>query len=314
MTASETNSVPGPFAHLALPYRGDAEYLAGAVPFIVKGLASDEPVLVAVPTWRLPLLRAELGRSADDVTLLDMTEVGANPGRIIAGVLLAFVDAHRDRQVRILSEPIWARRRADEYLACVCHEALVNAALSGRYATVLCPLDVLHLPARASSDAARTHPTTVYLTGNRPSTMFAPEAVLAETNVPLPPLDDARSYLVDKPDMIELRTAVAAYARAAGLSADRTQDLVLALTELASNSIEHAHSDATVCYGRAGTRVVCQVRDAGHIADPLAGRRPAAPTQPRGRGLLLVNELADLVRVHSTRAGTTVEIQFEVSA
>lgn len=312
MTASTTNSVPGPFAHLALPYRGDTEYLAGAVPFIMKGLASDEPVLVAVPTRRLALLRAELGPTADDVTLVDMTDVGRNPGRIIPGVLLPFADTHPQRQVRIVAESIWPDRRPDEYVECVRHEALLNRALTGRCTTVLCPVDVLGLPTRAHIDSARTHPMTVYRNGTRPSVRYAPDEAIEAADVELAPPPDACRYVVDTPDMIELRSVVATYAQDNGLGGRRVQDLVLALTELASNSIEHAHSAATVLFGRIGDRLVCQVRDSGHIGDPMAGRRPVPPSQLRGRGLLLVNELADLARVHTTQAGTTVEMQFEV--
>jgi anti-sigma regulatory factor (Ser/Thr protein kinase) len=93
---------------------------------------------------------------------------------------------------------------------------------------------------------------------------------------------------------------------------DRAHDVVLVVTELASNSVEHASSDATVLLGQVGGQLVCQVRDRGHIADPLAGRRPEVPGQVRGRGLLLVNHLVDLVRVHPTPSGTTVEARFDL--
>jgi anti-sigma regulatory factor (Ser/Thr protein kinase) len=125
-------------------------------------------------------------------------------------------------------------------------------------------------------------------------------------------LPDAHRCVVDTADMTDLRRTAASYAAANGLTVERTQDLVLALTELASNSLEHAHSSATVLFGTGGTRVICQVRDTGHITDPLAGRRPAPPDQIRGRGLLLVNQLSDLVRIHTSQDGTTVEIQFTV--
>ncbi|MCZ9342699.1 ATP-binding protein, partial [Streptomyces sp. TRM76130] len=57
---------------------------------------------------------------------------------------------------------------------------------------------------------------------------------------------------------------------------------------------------------------VCEVRDAGRLADPLAGRRPAARDQRGGRGLLLVNLVSDLVRVHTGPDGTTVRCWFAV--
>lgn len=312
MTASATNGSLRPFTHVALPYRRDAEYLSGAVPFIMKGLADDEPVLAAVSGDQLELLRGELGRGYDDVTTLDMTKVGRNPGRIIPTVLLAFADAHRDRRVRILAEPMCQRPRPDEYPEYVRHEALINRAFADRCAIIMCPYDVAHLPRDARLEAARTHPVLVEHNDRVPSSDYAPEAVLAATNVPLPPVRGARGYLAQTADMTELRRLTTGFAQSVGLGRERIQDLVLALTELASNSIEHAYSSATVLLGIRDGRLVGQVRDRGHIADPLAGRHPAPPSQSRGRGLLLVNQLADLVRMHSTPGGTTVEIQFDL--
>lgn len=309
---STRNSVPERFAHPALFYRGDAEYLAGVLPFILDGLAAGDPVTVAVPTERLALLRTGLGEHADDVLLLDMTEVGRNPGRIIPGVLLPAADAHPDRAVRIVGEPTWPARSAIEYPACVVHEALINHAFTGRAVTVLCPYDAAGLPARALSDAELTHPQLIDGAVTRRSDRYAPDAAIAAYNVPLPPPDNADSYIVDTPNMAGLRNFAAKYAGQHDMDDDRAAELVLALTELASNSIEHAHDSATVLLGITGNRMVCQVRDSGHITDPLAGRRPVPPDHLRGRGLLLVNEVADLVRIHSVPGSTTVEIHFEI--
>jgi anti-sigma regulatory factor (Ser/Thr protein kinase) len=52
--------------------------------------------------------------------------------------------------------------------------------------------------------------------------------------------------------------------------------------------------------------VVCEVHDAGRLTDPLAGRRPVPRDQRGGRGLLLVNLVSDLVRVHTGEDGTTI--------
>jgi anti-sigma regulatory factor (Ser/Thr protein kinase) len=162
----------------------------------------------------------------------------------------------------------------------------------------------------AVADAALTHPTLIDGGGRRHSDRYAPDSAISAANAPLVVPPNATTCVVDTPDMADLRRLAGAYAAGHGLSEERTQDLVLALTELAGNSIEHANSDATVLLGNTGRRLVCQVRDTGHITDPLVGRRPAAPDGLRGRGLLLVNQLSDLVRVHTSPEGTTVEIQF----
>jgi anti-sigma regulatory factor (Ser/Thr protein kinase) len=302
--------ITDPFAHPAFFYRGHAEYLSGIVPFIIDGLAAGEPVAVIVPSAQLAVLRSALGPAVRDVLLLDMTVVGRNPGRIIPGVLRAFADEHPDDHVRMIGEPVWPERSAAEYPACAQHEALINDAFSGRRVTILCPYDAARLDEQVLADAARTHPVLVDDNGIRHSRCFAPAEVVTDYNTPLPPPSHALTVAVTITGLADLRRTVTALGRRRGLTADRTQDMVLAVTELATNSIEHALSTATVLLGGTADDVVCQVRDTGHIADPLAGRRPAASDQHRGRGLLMVNHLADLVRVHTTAAGTTVEVHF----
>ena len=51
-----------------------------------------------------------------------------------------------------------------------------------------------------------------------------------------------------------------------------------------------------------------EVRDAGHIREPLVGRRRPTPEQQSGRGLWLVNRLCDLVQIRSSHEGTVVRV------
>ncbi|WP_134661610.1 MULTISPECIES: sensor histidine kinase [unclassified Amycolatopsis] len=299
------------FLHPALFYRSAEEFTAGVVAFVREGLAAGEPVAVAAPPEHVRLVRAELGADAERVLLVDMTEAGRNPGRIIPGVLRAFADGHPDRHVRIVGEPIWAGRSPAEYPACAQHEALINLAFEGRWATILCPYDAEALGATELADALRTHPWLIDGTGEwRSSGDYAPDAVVADYNRELPPPPGARSFVVAEPDLVDLRAVTAETARRHGLPEDRVEDAVMAVSELAVNSVEHGSGAAMVRLGFADGELVCQVRDEGWLADPMAGRVPAAPDQVRGRGLLLVNHLADLVRMHSDPAGSTVEARF----
>ena len=61
--------------------------------------------------------------------------------------------------------------------------------------------------------------------------------------------------------------------------------------------------------GRLGRGVVvAEVRDRGRAERPLSGRVPPAADHLGGRGLVLVNYVSDLVRVHTSPAGTTVRV------
>jgi anti-sigma regulatory factor (Ser/Thr protein kinase) len=299
------STLAGPFVHPALFYRGPAEYLAGTIPFILDGLAAGEPVAVAVPAPNLALIEAELGEHAASVKLLDMAKAGRNPGRIIPGVMLAFAEANVGR-VRVIGEPIWAGRTALEYPACLAHEALVNLAFEGREATILCPYDEDGLDPAVLEDAARTHPLLIDHGEQRASRMYAPDEVVNGVRRPARPPFFSAELQFDLVRLAAARHFVAGYVTQCGLSPSRVEDVTLAVSELCTNSVLHGSGHGTLYVWFENGQLVCEVADRGLITDPLAGRRPADAGRPGGRGLLLVNEVADLVRMHSDADGTTV--------
>ena len=306
MTASTLHT----FAHPALLYRDTDEYLDATVPFVRDGLAAGEPVAVAVPTANLALLRRALGPDEERVVWRDMTVAGRNPGAIIPTVLLAFANAHADQRVRIIGEPIWAGRTSAEYPACAQHEALINSAFAGRAATILCPYDVSALDPAWVDDAHRTHPVMETATLRWDSPRYTdPVAVAAGFNQPLPqPPPGAASVTVDLVTVRGARRFAAERATLAGLSEARIPDLALAINELAANSIRHGGGSGRLAVWVEDDQVVCQLQDGGFLTDPLAGRIPPPIRSSGGRGLMMVNQLCDLVRVHTTTSGTTVRI------
>ncbi|CAL9453446.1 hypothetical protein SUDANB95_02474 [Actinosynnema sp. ALI-1.44] len=298
------------FVHPALFYRTDQEYLAALVPFAAEGLDAGHPVAMAVPGDRLDLVRSGLGALASHVTLLDMAVEGRNPGRIIARVLRRFADRHRDRHVRIVGEPVWAGRSATEYPACAQHEALINLAFDGRDVTILCPYDVSSLSAQAVADALVTHPVVWEGTSSYESAEYDVPGLLDRYNEPLPePPADAVFEVSTTGDLAEARRFAAARCGAS----DRVADVELIVTELATNSLRHSGGPCRLGVWRADGHLVCEVRDGGALSDPLAGRRLPEPGQLSGRGLLMVNDLADLVRLHTGPAGTTVRALLALS-
>jgi anti-sigma regulatory factor (Ser/Thr protein kinase) len=105
-----------------------------------------------------------------------------------------------------------------------------------------------------------------------------------------------------------VRRLVSTEAARAGFTTQPISDLVLAVNEVAANSIVHGGGSGTLRVWRDGGVLVCEVSDRGHRADPLADRRRPAPGQDRGRGLWLANQLCDLVQVRSVASGTTVRL------
>jgi anti-sigma regulatory factor (Ser/Thr protein kinase) len=301
----------GSFMHHALFYRDAPDYLAATVPFVLRGLRLGEPVLVAVPGANLRLLSAELGRSAAKVRLLDMTVVGRNPGRIIPGVLREFADGHPGGRVRIIGEPIWPGRDDHEYPACVQHEALINLAFADRPVTVVCPYDAQSLKPEVLEDAAATHPVLVDEAGQRASSDYDVDRILRVCNMPLPePATPPAELHFDAANMGRTRTMAVELAVRAGVGRDRAIDVELAVSELAANTLMYGGGSGRLRIWTESRRLVCEVLDAGHITDPLVGRRPVDPDVPGRRGVLVVNHLADLVRMHTGPDGTAMRAYF----
>ncbi|MGY6018549.1 anti-sigma factor RsbA family regulatory protein [Streptomyces spinosirectus] len=317
MRATEPGAGPltavDPFAHPALFYADEHEYLAGTLPFVRDALAAGGPVAVAVPTENLELIRDGLGADAGAVRFVDMREAGRNPGRIIPGVLRAFADAQPPgTRVSIVGEPVWAGRGPAEYPACVQHEALINDAFRGRTATILCPYDTGRLAPHVIADAYATHPTVVRAGSGREeaSGAYAPADVVARYNQPLPPAADVPACCFEEGSLSEARHFAVGEGSRLGLTSPRLEDLALVIAELATNSVVHGGGSGTLAVWAEDGYLVCEVRDKGHLADPLAGRRPASREQRGGRGLLMVNLVSDLVRVHTGPGGTTIRCWF----
>jgi anti-sigma regulatory factor (Ser/Thr protein kinase) len=303
-----------PFQHEALVYRTADEFLAGTVPFVRAGLIADEPVLVAVPPASMELIQSALDASAERVRFVDMTEAGRNPGRIIPGVLHSFVSQHAPQRVRVIGEPIWAGRSAAEYPACVQHEALINLAFADSDLTILCPYDARRLTGAALTDARRTHPVIATGDGRRASEAYAaPDAVVAEFNRPLAdPLTPPATFIFDADDLPAVRRFIAGHAGRAGLVANRISDLEVAVNEIATNAVIHGGGPGTLRVWQERGCVICEVSDPGQFTDPLAGRIPPGPDSEHGRGLLLVNYLCDLVRVHTDLMSTTIRLHMRI--
>jgi anti-sigma regulatory factor (Ser/Thr protein kinase) len=298
------------FQHEALLYEGLDGFLAGTLPLIREGVERDEPMLVAVGAEKVGRLRDALGERAGAVRFADMAQLGRNPGRIIPA-WEAFLDEHAGdgRPVRGIGEPIWAGRSGAELVECQLHESLLNVAFAraGNFRLV-CPYDVAGLDAGVVHEACCSHPVVVDDGDVRPSHYYRDEDLLAPFDVPLPTPPAAAELLgFDGDGLRDVRTVVARHA-AAGHSRSRAEDLVLAVSEVAANSVRHGGGQGVLRIWREDGSLVCEVRDRGQIDDPLVGRRQPGPEQLSGRGLWIAHQLCDLVQLRSGHRSTVVRL------
>ncbi len=301
------------FHHEALFYERELGFLAGALPFVRDALAAQAPILVAVSAAKIGLLRAELGADAARVRFADMAQLGRNPGRIISAWHDFAAEHGADGEPLYgIGEPIWAGRSEAELAECHRHEALLNLAFADRADfRLLCPYDTGALPPGVVAQARRTHPhlSDVRGTARSSGAYLGDAAIRAPFAAPLEPAPhEAMALTFDADTLGAVRLLVTHHADAAGIGPARRDDLVLAVNELATNSVRHGGGHGRLRAWMDGRGVVCEVRDGGRIAEPLVGRERPVPERVGGYGLWLVQQLCDLVELRSPPEGTVVRV------
>lgn len=304
------------FSHEAFLYSSINEFVEGTLPFLHEGLSAGDAVLAVLGQEKSDALRSALGGEAHRVRFADMAKAGANPARIIPLWRRFVEDRVPGRGARGIGEPIHAGRSSAELVECQQHESLLNHAFASTPKfRLLCPYDVALGP-DILEEAARSHPF-VYSNGQvdpsmgwdlpgGPSRPY--EAALPNPPVPFEQLAFAMGQLQD------LRAFVTRHAQLAGFDAERIADIVIAVNEVATNSLRYGGQRGTLTIWHEGPVLICEVHDTGQIADPLVGRRLPSPTSVGGLGLWLVNHLCDLVQVRTGPGGSVIRLHIRPSS
>jgi anti-sigma regulatory factor (Ser/Thr protein kinase) len=311
------STTPATFHHEALFYAGDDEFAERCGAFVEEGLEHGEPVLVMVGSRKLELLREALGERAERVTFADMEVVGRNPARIIPAWSRFVADnaSENGGGMRGIGEPIWAGRGPDELSECQLHESLINLAFASADSfRLVCPYDTDALPDDVLAEARRSHPHVSEEGDPEPCRDYrGVDRAAARFGEPLPEAPQgADELIVTVNGLRDARDLVRRRARDAGLG-ERADDFVLAVNEILSNSLSHADENGALRVWQEPGAVVCEVRDGGHIPEPLVGREEPASGQIGGHGIWLVNLVCDLVQVRSSAEGSTVRMKMSVA-
>ena len=115
-------------------------------------------------------------------------------------------------------------------------------------------------------------------------------------------------------DLSQVRRLAEARAREAGLTDARVVDFVLAVSEVAANTIRHAQSPGSMEIWSDSEQITCEMRDDGIITDPRVGRHKPPPDATNGHGLWLVHQVCDRVELHSDEDGTIVRLHMDIPA
>jgi anti-sigma regulatory factor (Ser/Thr protein kinase) len=309
MTADARPEAAGAqYRHEALFYAGLDEFLDGTTAFIERAVSGRQPIMVVVGQRKIDLLRKRLGAHADWPEFADMVDVGANPGRIVAA-WRKFVATHAGpAQLWGIGEPVYPGRSPMELAECHLHEALLNVAFDAQTPFwLLCPYDLEALTADVIDGAQRTHPFIAQVTGWQESSNYRPVNLAGPFDRPVPRRPPAGASLAFQPgDLGRLRAFVLEQAARAGLGEAPAEAMMLAVNEIASNSILHGGGHGELHTWCDGGCLVCEVSDSGYITSPLVGRLQPPLDATGGGGLWVANQLCDLLQIYSSACGTVV--------
>lgn len=303
------------FVHQALLYGSDDEFLDVALPFVEGGMAAEEPTLVTVQEGNVENLRAAIGADPPGVSLFSIEqwyETSARTREKVGRWVAEQVEGPGGRRVRLIGEPPWAIGRDAQVRDWARHESVLNVVFAEYPLTFICPYDARVLPPQIIDHARSTHPEIVGSDG--PSQSDAYEDPLdfctrLDDSVTRPTGDPDTEMSFGLPELPDLRDRVDELAAGAGLSRVRTDDLVLAVNEIATNAVIHGQPPATLRIWDEPGELIFEVNDAGDgIADVLAGQLTPAATGLGGRGLWLTRLVCDAVEIRPG-AGCTVAIR-----
>jgi anti-sigma regulatory factor (Ser/Thr protein kinase) len=291
--------------HRALIYASADEFLAGAVPFLTKGLERGETVLAVTSDSNAALLRDHF--DSEHLTFLSAAAWYDAPGRALAAVH-RYVD--RSASLRLIGEPIWTGLDSLETAEWGRYESVLNFSLADTPASLLCGYDSRVVPAAIVADARRTHPELTVGHDSQPSGRYAdPVDYCAELDEPLPGQPDTGvAELSNFFELVTVRAFVAAHARALGLPAGRLDDFVVAVNEVATNAIRDGGGYGGLRLWSTDRRVVGEVTDDGQGHETLLGFRRPDPHGERGHGLWITRQLVDLLEIRINQPGTTVRL------
>lgn len=299
---------PTGLRHVFYPYEGAGQYLPGIVSYVEMARADGASVLVCAPEPRSRVLRGAL---PDDgtVTFLDIAAMGRNPG-LLVGAWREWIGerAREGRAVCGLSEAQWAGRSLAQISEMRYREWLLNLAFAHVPSwSLLCPYDTADRPPQDVLAMARSHPLLWDGADFAPAPDYVegPYAFEALSE----PVEPVQQLPYTVAELALVRHTVASRAAALGLSGDRVRDLMVAVSEVASNSIRYGGGSGVLRLWVADASLVCELTDHGFIRDPLAGKVRPSGDQLGGRGLWFAHQLCDLVQIRSTELeGTRVRL------
>jgi len=297
--------------HDALIYRTDEALVDTLVPWLQEGRAQGDSAVVVTTAPHIAQFRDALGADGDSVSFIPADEFYVQPVQTIAAWQRLLVDAAAAgvAYTRIVGEVAFGTT-PDVQTSWTRYESALNAVFERSPAWIVCPYDARTLSSGVIDQASRTHPTVWNSTRHTSDRYEVPARLLREIVEPGRAVTGAPDLELGIDDRLgEVRELVRTAGIRAGLERPRVEELVLAVSELAGNTVRHAGGGGQLALWITSEGIVCEVTDrGGGLHDPFAGLVPPKPSASAGMGLWIARQLSDSFAIGAGDDGTTVRI------
>jgi anti-sigma regulatory factor (Ser/Thr protein kinase) len=278
---------------------------------VAAALEHGDALLLVVDDDEAARLRRRHGPRVADATLLPVGDFYSQPAWTLARFRHEVEAGTADgATMRVVAQPRWWERPERERDAWLSMEAVANAAFSSDSLEVLCAYDE-SAPPEVVEGAQHTHPEVVVDGHPRRNPRYTDPALYCTRHRgrPLPRLPEpVEEHDFNGATLASMRRSVAAWAAAGDLPALRVSEVVLAVHEVATNTVRHGGGTGTLRLAATPGSLVAEVEDAGVITAPFAGLLPPPRSGHGGYGLWLVHQLVELVEIRSGPTGSTVRL------
>lgn len=267
----------------ALIYGSDEALMSTLVPWLREGLEHDNGAVVATTSPHIDQFRDALGTDERSVSFLSSDDMYVHPLQTIAAWQRRLSDATETgiTYTRIVGEVRFGATQ-DGQTSWTRYESALNAIFEHSPAWIVCPYEVRTLPPDVIDQAWRTHPAVWDSTRHKSDRYEVPARFLREIAEPGRAVNGPPSLeLPIDGGLGEVRRSVRALGIEAELPRARVEELVLAVSELAGNTVRHAGGGGKLALWITPEGVVCEVTDhGGGMADSPAWCRPSRARPP----------------------------------
>jgi anti-sigma regulatory factor (Ser/Thr protein kinase) len=296
-------STPAGLEHRALLYDELEQAVAASEAVVREGFERDERVRVALDSPLAAALKERLGADSPAVEWPGIDGDSPTPARLLTSFAYALAALTPGRGFRALVEPPLSGSHPGARREWMRFEAILNRALDGHRAYVVCPYERGALTPEEAAAIDRSHPHIAIERGVADNAGFAgTEPALAALEIELEPAPDAAASLRFDDRPAPAREFVADRAAAAGLPVTLVDDLRVAATEIITNAILHGRRPHWIHVWTTDAELLCEVQDDGPgVGSPMTGFLLPDVEAPSGRGVWIARQLCERLEIDGAR-------------